>query len=401
MRLKILLAVILLAGISPARVQADPVNVVSTVASVQVPLINFVPVRSMKLLAPNIGWAATEHRRIGDGFAGRLWWTANGGRQWKEITPSTPTPEMIAAVFFLNTEKGWVLAARTNTFGEPEFDLASTANAGATWTIAPVAIPDFNPRQATLAGGGHIAFADSVNGWMNLDLVGSSAAEPGILLTTSDGGATWSRPPRSAHSPYVEGSMTLATPDEGWLAAGVGDKLYATFDGTRTWRKMDLKAPQDILPASDATYQVPIFSDERRGFLPVTYSGGQGTKSAAVLFETEDGGRTWQAGSRLAGLPESSIGQSISSTVVETTWIVALVSHHMAEPIHVTLTKIGARRTDATAEAAFGYFEGAQLSFVTPSQGWLLSGGHRLLSTDDGGATWTPIAPRPTGRRSG
>ena len=356
----------------------------------------------MKLLAPNVGWAVTEYRRIGDGSAGRLWWTATGGRQWKEITPSTPTPEMITAVFFLNTEKGWVVAARGNKFGEPEFDLASTANAGATWTIDPIAIRDLNPRTVALAGGGNIAFADALHGWLNLDVVSSANFHLGLLLTTTDGGATWSRPPRSAHSPYVEGSITLVTPDEGWLAAGVGDELYVTFDGTRTWRKMDLKAPQEILPATHATYQVPIFIDERHGFLPVTYSGRQGTKTAAVLFETQDGGRTWKVDRILADLKHSSVGQDISSTIVGSTWVTAAVSERMAEPTRITLAKIGAQaRTRATADAAPGYFEGARLSFVTHMQGWLLSGGHRLLSTNDGGATWTLIAPVQKGSAVG
>ena len=188
------------------------------------------------------------------------------------------------------------------------------------------------------------------------------------------------------------------TPDEGWLAAGVGDELYVTFDGTRIWRNMDLKAPQEILPATHATYQVPIFIDERHGFLPVTYSGRQGTKTAAVLFETEDGGRTWKVDRILADLKHSSVGQDISSTIVGSTWVTAAVSGRMAEPTRITLAKIGAQtRTRATADAAPGYFEGARLSFVTPMQGWLLSGGHRLLSTNDGGATWTLIAPAQKG----
>ncbi|MGH7934756.1 MAG: hypothetical protein ACREQN_16560 [Candidatus Binataceae bacterium] len=35
-----------------------------------------------------------------------------------------------------------------------------------------------------------------------------------------------------------------------------------------------------------------------------------------------------------------------------------------------------------------------QISFVSANQGWLFTDYGRLLSTDDGGATWSDITPR-------
>jgi photosystem II stability/assembly factor-like uncharacterized protein len=40
-----------------------------------------------------------------------------------------------------------------------------------------------------------------------------------------------------------------------------------------------------------------------------------------------------------------------------------------------------------------GYLGVDQLSFVTPSQGWVLVDAE-LLSTGDGGATWADITPK-------
>ena len=94
-------------------------------------------VASVKLLAPNVGWAMSMRR---------LLWTRNGGASWKDITPPAPsdlttseTPDDvgISTVFFLDTNRGWVLLAH----GEPDvpgglkFDLASTNNAGDSWSI--------------------------------------------------------------------------------------------------------------------------------------------------------------------------------------------------------------------------------------------------------------------------
>ena len=46
---------------------------------------------SMKLLTPNVGWAATKSH---------LFWTADGGAQWKDITPrSSHKWQAVSSVF--------------------------------------------------------------------------------------------------------------------------------------------------------------------------------------------------------------------------------------------------------------------------------------------------------------
>ena len=51
------------------------------------------------------------------------------------------------------------------------------------------------------------------------------------------------------------------------------------------------------------------------------------------------------------------------------------------------------RATIDPASHSSGYFGVDQMSFVTPSQGWVLVDAE-LLSTTDGGATWTDITPK-------
>ena len=356
-------------------------------AFTQTSSINVARVRSMKLLAPKIGWATT------DSWPGnRLWWTTTGGIQWKDITPGASGSGNIVSVFFINTDNGWVLLRDGDKFGEPQFDLAATTNAGASWSTTHVAVPGLNPNSLTLAGGGYIAFVDTNHGWANLDVVSSSNFDLGILLMTSDGGRTWRRSP---HDPMVAGPITLVTTEEGWLAGGVGDELYVTFDNARTWQEVNLKAPQQLYPLKEATYQIPIFNDTKHGFLPVTYSA-RGARGAAVLFKTEDGGQNWKVAGIVSNLSEISHGQLITSTIVDSTWITAAVADHSSEPVHVRLSAIGAQgHINATTETASGYCQGARLSFATTAQGWLLTGYHRLLSTSDGGATWTQIVPTP------
>jgi hypothetical protein len=80
-----------------------------------------VGVTDMRLVDVQVGWATTSTR---------LYWTSDGGGHWTDITPQTPTPMGIGAVFFLNSFEGWVLLAGSdNDIDGPRFALASTASA--------------------------------------------------------------------------------------------------------------------------------------------------------------------------------------------------------------------------------------------------------------------------------
>jgi photosystem II stability/assembly factor-like uncharacterized protein len=131
----------------------------------------------MKMLAPGKGWAMTDHG---------LFWTANGGKDWKNITPqSSLSPDAaIKDIFFLDARHGWVLFAKYDE-PEPKFELAYTEDTGAKWSMMHIRLP--KTLNAGLAPGGTIDFADDRQGWMVLDAA-IAAFHAGALLVTSDGG---------------------------------------------------------------------------------------------------------------------------------------------------------------------------------------------------------------------
>lgn len=219
-------------------------------------------VTSMKLFAPNVGWAAT-----GKG----IFWTSDGGTQWKNITPPIPLLTLVKSVFFVNSSTGWaLLAGWQKGAGEPQFSLASTTNGGASWSITQVIIP--KQVSATLfAPAGHIAFADSLHGWMNLDITSSSNFDFGGLLITLDGGRSWQLPPSA---PGIAGSVGLVTTKEGWLVGGPDDlQFYMTHDGAKSWQGISLPAPAGIYSAdplqmyaaTHPAYDLPTFKDPDDG----------------------------------------------------------------------------------------------------------------------------------------
>jgi photosystem II stability/assembly factor-like uncharacterized protein len=191
------------------------------------------------------------------------------------------------------------------------------------------------------------------------------------------------------------------------MAGGDDDEdLHVTWDGAKSWQTVSLPAPKEIYPAIYPTADVPVFEDEKHGFVAVTYSGRDGVKSAVVLFTTVDGGHSWKADRILTNLEESSQGRRLPSTVADSTWITARVSAYQPK---LTALSAGARVRAGIGPWSYstGYWEIFQLSFVTPKQGWVIQdSGHegtvlmrvgdgKLLSTTDGGATWTDITPGP------
>lgn len=109
-------------------------------------------VESMKLLAPDAGWDATKRQ---------LFWTTDGGAQWKGITPKLDHKEQsVSSIFFLDVSTGWVLL-HCGDGRDPKVDdvcmeamfgplladeLLATPDGGATWI-------DITPGEAARRAG--------------------------------------------------------------------------------------------------------------------------------------------------------------------------------------------------------------------------------------------------------
>jgi photosystem II stability/assembly factor-like uncharacterized protein len=349
--------------------------------------VKALPVRDFKLLSPNTGWVSTGNR---------LLFTTDNGAHWKDISPPVPAPSdprdnKFSGVFFLDANTGWVVSAvdtnDTTPYGTDvgsDALLSSTTDGGATWTTMKL------PRADTVresGGGGSIAFSDRLHGWFDLGLTGNTAVQPAALFKTSDGGRTWQH---VKGDPGVGVEIVALTEEDVWFAGGPDYKLYVTHDGANTVQEVPLSVP-DGIPADDyPTYGLPVFTSGLNGYEEVMYTGGNGDKSAAVLFATGDGGRTWKPDRILSNLAESSAGSSVESAVAGSTWIVPFAASGQPP----TLLKLHPNdRTEAPAHKSGGDFRRCSLSFLTPDEGWFNCSG-RLSSTADGGATLTEITPR-------
>jgi hypothetical protein len=182
-------------------------------------------VGSMKLLAPGIGWA--EHsvsHDSSDYVEATYYWTTDNGKHWKNITPRATGKEEIADFFFLDTHRGWAVfdlsaAEQNESQTKLPLTLATTTNAGATWSKTPLTLrlgeyfskdnlSDLNDIEVS-----RIAFADPLHGWLQLAFRIGMHGHGTFLLVTSDGGKTW-KEADSYQGPNSSDDMVLVTPDE-------------------------------------------------------------------------------------------------------------------------------------------------------------------------------------------
>ena len=73
----------------------------------------------MDLLTESEGWILADQK---------LFWTADGGKQWTDITPQDASLSHIQSVFFADTVNGWLMGQT-----EKQFVLFTTVDGGINW----------------------------------------------------------------------------------------------------------------------------------------------------------------------------------------------------------------------------------------------------------------------------
>ncbi|MGG6293536.1 photosynthesis system II assembly factor Ycf48 [Leptolyngbya sp. AN02str] len=258
------------------------------------------------------------------------------------------------------------------------------------WEVVPL------PTDATLSD---IAFsADSNHGW----LVGKNTT----LLETNDGGATWESRVISLDDaqPYTFTSVSFSG-DEGWIA-GQPSILLHTTDGGRSWARIPLS---DQLPGSPNTV------------LALGPSAAEMTTDIGAIYQTRDGGKSWQAMVQQAvgvvrNLARSPDGRYVAVSArgnFYSTWEPgqeAWVQHNrnssrrlqsmgFSPDGHLWILARGGlvqfenpENPDEWTEPVTPEFSTSwgllDLAYRTPNEVWVSGGSGNLLYSSDGGASW-------------
>lgn len=340
---------------TPSTPQFNPAQI--TKASVRA-----LPVKDFKLLSSGTGWVSTGNQ---------LLFTTDNGAHWKDISPPNPDQVGFDSVVFLDEKTAWVLSYVANTDDDADFVISSTVNGGTTWDTTKIKIPLGDPAHGApeLAGGGSIAFADKLHGWLLFRYQTGGAFNSAGLFATTDGGHTWHE---SKDNPGFAGEIRAFPNGDVWVSGHPGvneegkiEELVVNHQGINGFEDVSLPNLKEFGPEQEPTYSLPVFESKFHGYEAVTYLDSDGTKSIAVLFETEDGGRTWKADRKLSN---PALSETVKTTVAGSTWILPFAP----QGSRPTLIKLNPNdKIAASDHKGNGDFRRCELSFITRDEGWM------------------------------
>jgi len=210
--------------------------------------------------------------------------TTNGGQTWQKVGS---VPSDVKSIQFFDSNNG-VLVCNSGSPGGGR--LMTTANGGATWTVATCFFTIYNGQpwpcndNFTALHFPSRSFGGAVGAW-----VGPAS------FTSTDGGATWKELALPKDIAKVA-AISLRTPTEGYVVDANG-MLYITKDGGKSWssHSLGLSSPNIMGfssgPFINETPQAAVrFQDANHGVVILGLSG----KSNLIALRTADGGKTWK-----------------------------------------------------------------------------------------------------------
>jgi len=236
--------------------------------------------------------------------------------------------------------------------------LLTTADGGASWTQATPPPTDDALRD--------LFFIDELNGWMVCERewfrLKTERDRRSYFLKTGDGGRTWAR----VEAPGADGRLAglrFADAAHGWAFGEMG-ALYATTDGGRTWARQRVPSRHLLLGA--------FFLDARQGWL---------VGAGATALYTSDGGATWHEGS----VPASGARlNAVTFADARRGWAVGAGGLVLA-------TDDGGRTWRAQTSGVAADLR--DVKFLDAREGWAVGAAGTVLHTTDGGATWRAEPP--------
>lgn len=288
--------------------------------------------RAIHFQTPDQGWLA--------GANGLVLRTGDGGRTW--ISVATGTERTLRNIAFKGV-RGWIV-------GDGGICLFSD-DGGNSWHARSLLPTKGNIDGSTPEDLHRVFFVDAEHGW----IVGDRLA----IFATADGGTTWQRqsPPKSVSKGELR-DVWFESARKGW-AIGSEELILSTDDGGETWenRKSQLSSdtflrfipPQDGKPPRvasaskitdlDGKAVTTIGPAKVSDYLFTNAEHGCALTASGEIHETFDQGRNWTLREKI---------------------------------------RVGNPR----------YSEGTNFTFPDRNHGWVAAG-HHLLTTADGGKTWT------------
>jgi len=245
--------------------------------------------------------------------------------------------------------------------------ILTTNDGGASWSAHDVGIAAAHINDLSFIDandGWAVAWVHSQNGGNDRDLI----------LHTSDGGATWAT--QGPH--YLAKAVDFLDASHGWVCGA--STVWSTGNGGLTWSAHRLRTNWGL---NDV-----VFTDVSHGWVVGYRETDHGSHNYPIILATTNGGITWRKQYFPAGDTEGQVLNSVSFVDSDHGWAVGSGSS-MGGGAAILTTSDGGRTWQAQTSPATDYLD--QVTFVDASHGWLPFGSS-VLATSDGGSTWTAHA---------
>lgn len=300
------------------------------------------------------------------GGAAGIYGTADGGETWMP-QESSYTP--VDQIDFVDAQDGWAVVPGR---------LLETRNGGHAWSVQP----------PSPAGVVDVDFVGATQGW--------AITGAGALYATADGGGTWA--PLSVPVP-VRG-IDLLSPTVGWAAGG--GEILTTRDGGATW------SVAETLPGAAAWGGRAWFaSSPTQGWALLTLGQGCASQEPYLLYGTSDRGAHWQLvltgpgacnPSGRPGSPPFGPGGYPSGLWAAGANVAGLAVNSRAGS-NLQLATVGVSGTVTSLPLVRGAFAvSPAVDFVTSRDGWIAAStpaAGALWHSVDGGASWQEVWAQP------
>ena len=239
--------------------------------------------RGVSAVSERVAWAS--------GADSTVLRTVDGGTTWQKLTVTSDALDF-RDVDAVDAQTAYVLSIGNG----PASRIYKTIDAGKTWTQQ---FKNEDPK----------VFLDAMTFWdaNNGIAFGDSVSGQFYILTTADGGRSWSRVPQSALPPALENEGAFAASgtniavfgkSHAWIGTGAAAKsrVLHTSDRGRTWQITDTPLASG---ASAGIFSI-AFRDTKHGII----AGGDYRKEQEAvdnLAVTSDGGVTWTLVKGLSG----------------------------------------------------------------------------------------------------
>jgi len=228
------------------------------------------------------------------GAKGTVLKSVDDGKTWRSVAPRGTADLDFRDIVAIDDQNLYLLSS-----GQGELSrIYNTTDGGATWRLLTT---NLSPQ----------GFFDCMAFWdpMHGIVIGDPVMGRFTILTTENGGVSWwpQKGPQAQkdETAFAASGSCIFTRGvrEAWFGTGgtSGARVFHSTDAGQTWDVA--KTPMRHDSANAGIFSI-AFSDGRHGFVV----GGDYTKpteTSGVSARTEDGGKTWTAGSALPGFRSS------------------------------------------------------------------------------------------------